>query len=257
MKRTLGFFSPRARSRNSASRRRRSRGSSVVWVRSPVNTTKSGCVSRALTAAIAFGRVPAASGNPQWVSESWTKKNSSWLEPYVPAPRASPEVNTTPPRPASLTKFLRFMRCKTAGRAFLFPGKGAVWLTALDSVLAAGVGCCAVPFKGAQMKKILGGLLLAFAFAVPQAYAGLVATDQVAAQQERERVKALIERPEVAQQMEKMGIPAKEALARVDAMTDEEVRSLAGRLDALPAGGQISSQTLLLICLIIILLLLI
>jgi hypothetical protein len=100
------------------------------------------------------------------------------------------------------------------------------------------------------MKKILGGLLLAFVFAVPQAYAELVPT-------ERERVKALIERPEVAQQMEKMGIPAKEALARVDAMNDEEVRTLAGRLDALPAGGQISSQTLLLICLIIILLLLI
>ena len=106
------------------------------------------------------------------------------------------------------------------------------------------------------MKKILGGLLLAFAFAVPQAYAALVSTDQ-AAGQERERVKALLERPQVAQQMEKMGIPAKEALARVDAMTDEEVRTLAGRLDALPAGGQISSQTLLLICLVIILLLLI
>jgi Family of unknown function (DUF6627) len=107
------------------------------------------------------------------------------------------------------------------------------------------------------MKKILGGLLLAFAFAAPQAYAALVSTDQAAAQQERERVKALIERPEVAQQMEKMGIPGKEALARVDAMTDEEVRTLAGRLDALPAGGQISSQTLLLICLVIILILLI
>jgi hypothetical protein len=40
-------------------------------------------------------------------------------------------------------------------------------------------------------------------------------------------------------------------------MTDQEVRTLAGRLDALPAGGQISSQTLLLICLIIILILLI
>ncbi len=107
------------------------------------------------------------------------------------------------------------------------------------------------------MKKILGGLLLAFAFAVPQGYAGLVSTAPAAAQQERSRVKALLERPQVAQQMEKMGIPAKEALARVDAMTDEEVRSLAGRLDALPAGGQISSQTLLLICLLIILLLLI
>ena len=45
------------------------------------------------------------------------------------------------------------------------------------------------------MKKILGGLLLAFVFAVPQAYAGIVSTDQAAAQQERERVKALIERP--------------------------------------------------------------
>src|SRR5712691_1584356 len=119
-----------------------------------------------------------------------------------------------------------------------------MWLTALDSVLPAGVGCCAVPFKGAQMKKILGGLLLAFAFAVPQAYAGLVATDQAAGQQERERVKALIERPEVAQQMEKMGIPAKEALARVHAMSDEEVRALAGRLGALPAGCLFSGQTL-------------
>src|SRR2546426_12418359 len=120
---------------------------------------------------------------------------------------------------------------------------GRVWLSALASLLPAGVGCCAVTFKGAQMKKILGGLLLAFAFAVPQAYAGLVSTDQAAAQQEREHVKALIQRPEVAQQMEKMGIPAKEALVRVDAMTDEEVRSLAGRLDALPAGGQDSTQT--------------
>jgi hypothetical protein len=104
------------------------------------------------------------------------------------------------------------------------------------------------------MKKILGGLLLAFVFAVPQAYAGLVSTDQAAAQQERARVKALIERPEVAQQMEQMGIPAKQAQARVDAMTDEEVRYLAGRLEAVPAGGQISSQNLLLIIVIILLL---
>src|SRR2546430_4455157 len=66
-----------------------------------------------------------------------------------------------------------------------------------------GVQTCALPI----LKKILGGLLLAFAFALPQAYAGLVPT-------ERERVKALIERPEVAQQMEKMGIPAKRSEER-------------------------------------------
>jgi len=40
-------------------------------------------------------------------------------------------------------------------------------------------------------------------------------------------------------------------------MTDEEGAAWRAGLDALPAGGQISSQTLLLICLLIILLLLI
>ena len=34
-----------------------------------------------------------------------------------------------------------------------------------------------------------------------------------------------------------MGIAADEVQGRIDAMTDEEVRSLAGRLNAVPAGG--------------------
>ena len=71
-------FRPPTISLNSAMRRRRSAGSSVVWVRSPVNTMKSGCSARALTEATAFLSVPFASGlggpsNPQCVSESCTK----------------------------------------------------------------------------------------------------------------------------------------------------------------------------------------
>lgn len=93
---------------------------------------------------------------------------------------------------------------------------------------------------------------LAMALAVPQAHAGMIQVEDL----ERERVKSMLERPEVAKELEKMGIPADEARARVDAMSEAEVRQLAGRLDALPAGGQ-STQNLLLIIIVILLILII
>ena len=71
---------------------------------------------------------------------------------------------------------------------------------------------------------------------------------------ERERVMTMVERPEVAQALEKMGIAADQAKARVGAMTEAEVHSLAGKLDALPAGGALSNQDFLLVVIIIILL---
>jgi hypothetical protein len=78
MKRTILTFSSDTMLRNSVRRLRRSRGSSVVCVRSPVKITKSGTRSSALTDAMAFGNVPWASGlgapsKPQWLSDSWTK----------------------------------------------------------------------------------------------------------------------------------------------------------------------------------------
>jgi len=99
-------------------------------------------------------------------------------------------------------------------------------------------------------------LALGFAAALlmPQAHAGLIATDEASAQEERSRVKALIERPELAKALSKMGIAPRDAAARVDAMADAEVLRLAGRLDAALAGGQISNQTLLLIIIIVLLL---
>lgn len=101
------------------------------------------------------------------------------------------------------------------------------------------------------MKRPLAGLLLALTLALPQspAYAGLIPTEG----SERDRVMALIERPELAQQLEKMGIPQNEAKARVAAMSEAELASLAGKLDALPAGGALSNQDLLFIVIIILL----
>ena len=104
------------------------------------------------------------------------------------------------------------------------------------------------------MKSIIRILILALSLALPQAHAGLVSADAAQAAGDRERVKALIARPELAREIEKLGILPHEAAARVDAMNDAEVRELAGRLDALPAGGAISNQELLLVIILILLL---
>jgi hypothetical protein len=94
---------------------------------------------------------------------------------------------------------------------------------------------------------------LCAAFFTTPAKAGLVGTEQVAAPQqtERERVKALVARPEVAQKLQTLGVLPKDALDRVDALTDEEVRVLAARLDALPAGGMTDQNWLLIIIAVI------
>ena len=95
---------------------------------------------------------------------------------------------------------------------------------------------------------------LAAALLMPQAHAGLIATDEARSQDERSRVKALIERPELASALQKMGIAPRDAAARVDAMADAEVFQLAGRLDAALAGGQISNESLLLIIILVLVL---
>jgi hypothetical protein len=73
--------------------------------------------------------------------------------------------------------------------------------------------------------------------------AAMIGTEQVAAahtsQQNRERLAAALERPDVAAQLEKMGVDKTEAQARVVAMSDEEVAAMAGRVDSLPAGGDV------------------
>jgi hypothetical protein len=99
------------------------------------------------------------------------------------------------------------------------------------------------------MKRLLSGLLFAVALAAPQAYAGMIPTEA----SERDRVMTLVERPEIARALEKMGIPADQAKARVGAMSEAEVASLAGKLDALPAGGALSNQDLILILIVVLL----
>jgi hypothetical protein len=103
------------------------------------------------------------------------------------------------------------------------------------------------------MKRLLGIFLLAFAVAMPQARAAMIGTDDaVQPKAERERVKAMLERPELARELQKMGIAPQAAASRIDAMSDAEVIQLAGRIDSLPAGGVLTNQELLIIILVVI-----
>jgi hypothetical protein len=71
--------------------------------------------------------------------------------------------------------------------------------------------------------------------------AGMVATDQVSArtsiQADRDMVLSVINRADVARQIQAMGIDVSTAKDRVAAMTDDEVRTLANQIDSLPAGA--------------------
>ena len=53
----------------------------------------------------------------------------------------------------------------------------------------------------------------------------------------RARLRALLLRDEARAQLETYGITRDEAVARLDALSDEEIAGIAGKLDALPAGG--------------------
>ena len=105
------------------------------------------------------------------------------------------------------------------------------------------------------MKRILGILATLFLLATAPAYAGMISSDAAIQPppSDRERVQALLGRPDVQKELEKMGIAPADATARVQAMSDTEVAQVAGRLDALPAGAAISNDELLLIILIILL----
>lgn len=85
--------------------------------------------------------------------------------------------------------------------------------------------------------------LLSLSIWMPGAQAAIIGSEQVmasqTAQHDRERLRALFERADVREQLLARGVDANATKARVDALTDKEVASIAGKLDSLPAGGEI------------------
>ncbi len=85
------------------------------------------------------------------------------------------------------------------------------------------------------------------------ATAAMIGTDQVVAsssQTDRTTVTNFLNRSDVANQLQSLGIDPTSAKDRVAAMSDQEVQSLAGKINALPAGGASAGAILLLILII-------
>ena len=100
-----------------------------------------------------------------------------------------------------------------------------------------------------QLTKILRsfslGLLLIGGVLSPLTvtHAGMIGTESLISEAERtlnrDQLKSMLSREDVAEQLQSYGVNADDALMRVDRMTDEEVASLNDRLGDLPAGGDI------------------
>ena len=91
--------------------------------------------------------------------------------------------------------------------------------------------------------------LCALGLPVSAVRAELAATDRVEATRYdgssgREFLRSLFGRADVRAALERQGVSADEAKARVDALSDEEVERLAARFDSLPAGGGVFETVL-------------
>lgn len=88
-------------------------------------------------------------------------------------------------------------------------------------------------------------LLTAFTFVgfTQTVQAAMIGTEQIAAasagEQNRAKIAAAFDRPDVMAQLEKMGVDKAEAQARVAALTDSEAASMAQQIDSMPAGGDV------------------
>lgn len=109
-------------------------------------------------------------------------------------------------------------------------------------------------------RAIAAALALAFSTQVPLAQAEIVGTDALAAaapsQAELDRIKvqAFMDRANVKERMQAMGVSGLVARDRVASLSEAEVHALAERIDTVPAGGALSNTDLILILLVAILL---
>ena len=69
------------------------------------------------------------------------------------------------------------------------------------------------------------------------AHAGLIGTDAAVAAKQRAEIGSLLQRSDVQSALAGYGVAADQVSARVAAMSDEEVATLAREIEALPAGG--------------------
>jgi hypothetical protein len=107
------------------------------------------------------------------------------------------------------------------------------------------------------MNSMFCRLLIALMIWTPYqvANAGMIATDQSFASRadnDRAAITRFLARSEVAGELQALGIDAASAKARVAAMSDSEVHSLAGSIADAPAGGVYSAGIIAIILIVLV-----
>ena len=86
--------------------------------------------------------------------------------------------------------------------------------------------------------------------------AALIGTQQAIAnvQAQRDKVQGFVARADVQNQLAALGLGAAAASERVNALTDDEVQQLAGKIDSLPAGADGGSVIFVLLVVVLVIL---
>jgi hypothetical protein len=97
-----------------------------------------------------------------------------------------------------------------------------------------------------QVSRVLVVSMLGLSLPMSPAQAKMVSTDEVAApapartpEQQREHIRAMLARQDVQAGLVKQGVDPAAVKSRVDSLTDDEVSQVSGKLDQVPAGGEI------------------
>ena len=95
--------------------------------------------------------------------------------------------------------------------------------------------------KSGRIAMICRMLIVSLLFFSYQSTAGMIGTQSIAsapsAQTERTQIQSALSRADVASQLQALGVDVKLANERVAALTDDEARSLAGKLPTAAAGA--------------------
>ena len=112
-----------------------------------------------------------------------------------------------------------------------------------------------------SFKRLAFVLGIALSMLTSSSMAGMVSTDKVTEQAQldadKAKVQTFIERADVREQLQALGVGETMSKVRVAAMTDQEVHEMALKIDSMPAGGHVSNSDLILVLLIVLLILLI
>jgi hypothetical protein len=118
-----------------------------------------------------------------------------------------------------------------------------------------------MPSLNRTVARVLIISLCALGLPIPAAQAELVATDRVETTRQgrlpaRELLGSLFDRADVRADLERHGVSADDAKARVNALSDDEAERLAARFDSLPAAGS-GLETVLVVGLVVFIVLLV